>query len=399
MAKKSDSHNKGDEYSSLFEAELTAHERVFGRQNVLVNDEARARKYGIEVPSLALQYALASNVLFMEGVILLAGKQACHKSSMAFEIARWVLMSGGFARLYETEGKYSPGLAEQLIGDIRTERSWQVLSCSALDQWCESLSKSIRLYRDHFILDRKLKRGENRVPPIPACFIVDSLTGKATEGNIAAFEKEGQSQNVQGMSMAKAITYLLQSVNLSYMPWYVVVVRHLKKSADGGLYVQAHRTTGGAAMDFHGGVDLRMSVINSQRGVDWGYNIVKFKCQKNAFGANLNECAVRFSWQFVTGPAGPIQVPKWEWDLSTAEFLADCSIASVSDICRVERVSGTTSSREPKFNCSSLGLKGCCGDDLGMAVRSSGVMAQLQDALGINRWPVFDPAVVLKECP
>ena len=117
-----------DKYSAFFASELKAAKKFTGRHDLLVADESEARRYGFEIPSLALQYICQSNVLFMESLMLIAGKEATHKSSFAFEVARWVLSSGGFARLFNTEGgKFNPRLPPAVIGrHLINQNSWHV---------------------------------------------------------------------------------------------------------------------------------------------------------------------------------------------------------------------------------------------------------------------------------
>jgi len=122
-----------DAYAGFFATEMEDAAKIMGRENILVGDEARARKYGLEVPSLALQHVLGSDVFFMEHLILLAGKPKSHKSSFAFEMARWTLAANGYARLYDTELKYSPDLAENLLLGLIDQHNWQVRTCDSLD--------------------------------------------------------------------------------------------------------------------------------------------------------------------------------------------------------------------------------------------------------------------------
>lgn len=389
-----------EQYASFFEAELDQAAKVMGRHNVLVDDEAKARKYGIEIPSLALQYVTGNDVLFMEHIMLVAGKPASHKSSFAFEVGRWVIQQGGFTRLYDTEGKYSPGLAENLLGGLATNRTWQVRTCESLDAWTELFGRDMKLYRDHFILDRKLKRGEKRPPLLPACMVVDSLTGRTTEANRKTALKEGQASNTQGMRTAKHISDWMQLQHFTYLPWYIIMIRHEKEGGMDNAFMAGRKpkqTPGGKAPDFMGGYDFRFSVVNRDRFESGGYNLVQMKCTKNAFGPDNLRCSVRFSWTWETpeNSEDPIQVPRWEWDLATAEFLADYDRAGIKDICHVVRGG---SKANPRFNCRQLGLKDVTGDDLGMAVRNdAAVYRALQDYLHIKRWTKFDPSMVVPE--
>lgn len=398
------------QYSAFFGEEMKLASKVMGRHNVLVGDEAQARKYGIELPSLALQYVTQNNVLFMEHLIMIAGKPASHKSSFGFEIARWCIMqqNGGFGRLYDTEGKYSPGLAENLLGNLDNsvlgDNSWQVRVCESLDQWSELLATDLKNYRDAFIIGRRPKRGEKRMPLLPAAMIVDSLTGRTTNANIKTANKEGQASNTQGMRTAKAISDWFQLQTFTYVPWYLIVIRHEK---EGGMESFASfsrpekKTPGGRAPDFMGGYDFRFALAGSHRATNnkSGYNVVKMTLKKNAFGVDRHNCLVRFAWDWVDPEDGtdPIQVPRWEWDLATAEFLAGWERADIKDICHV--VQGGTKP-EPRFNCRQLGLKDVSGRDLGMAVRQDEkIYKALQDYLHVKRWQTFDPAVIVPPDP
>lgn len=383
------------EYAGFFKAELEQASKLIGRKNIFVGKESESRKYGIELP-FVLQYILQSNVLLMEQVLLIAGKPASHKSSFAFELARWVIQQGGFARLYETEGKFNPQLALSILGEYANERTWQVRACESLDSWVGALSKDIKLYRKMFFLDHKPKRGEKRLPLLPACMIVDSLTGKTTENNIEIISKDGKAANTQGMLTAKAINDWLQAQNFMYMPWYILLIRHEKQGGMDsaprfGFGAATKQTPGGAAPDFIGAIDLRFSVTQKQRLSGWGYNIVQIKCKKNAFGVDNLRCGVRFSWRWQkeNEAENPVQMPRWEWNLAAAELLADFDRASIKDICHVVR---TGSKSEPRFSCKQLGLKEVTGEDFGLALKQDeGIYKALQDYLHIERRQIFDP--------
>jgi hypothetical protein len=394
-----------EKYSAFFEAEMSTATRVMGRRNILVDDESNARKYGLEIPSLAMQYVVQSDVLFMESLMLVAGRPASHKSSFAFEIARWVLMYGGAARVYDTEmGKISPKLATNLIGQDRmSERTWQIRLCTSLNVWQQSISSLMRSYRKTFALNRRLEKKEKRLPLMPFCIIIDSLTGRSSTVNIESFEKDssGDSPIVQGMRNAKAISDWLQNQEWLSMPWYVVMIRHEKE----GQIAQTFRggtkpktTPGGKAPDFLGGYDFRFSVRDTHRLKDRGYNLVHIKCNKLAFGVDKRECDVRFSWEWMdVGEGVSEQIPQWEWDLATAQFLANFDHASVRDICHV--VEGGTKP-DPRFNCKQLGLTEVTGHDLGAAVRhDEKLYRDLQDYLHIARWNRFDPHMEIVEEP
>jgi hypothetical protein len=399
-----------EQYASFFDAEMREATKIMGRHNVLVGDETKARKYGVELPSLALQYVTQNNVLFMEHLIMLAGRPASHKSSFAFELARWCIMQpgGGFARLYDTEGKYSPGLAENLIGDLAHTvlgtNSWQVRVCETLDQWSELFGRDLRKYRDTFAIGRRLKKKEQRMPLLPAAMIVDSLTGRTTETNIRSAMKDGQASNTQGMRTAKSISDWLQIQTFTYTPWYIVMVRHEKPGGMQSSFMAGRaekQTPGGKAPDFMGGYDFRFAVVDRYKSDNnsRGYNLVRMVLNKNAFGVDRLRCAVRFSWQWVDpgGGAPPLQVPRWEWDLATAEFLAGWDHADIKDLCHV--VQGGTKP-DPRFNCKQLGLKDVTGQDLGLAVRQETTLYKaLQDYFHIARWQTFDPAVIVPPEP
>lgn len=390
-------------YAAFFQQEIANASKLMGRSNVLVAHEATARRYGVELPSLALQQVVTSNVLFMETIMLIAGKPASHKSSFAFEMSRWAIMQGGYARVYETEGnKVSPTLPIQLIGEsLINEQTWQVLTCDSINVWQEAFSDHIRHYREFFRVGRKLKAGEKRLPLMPACHIIDSLTGRSTEANIEAFEKDGESANTQGARNAKAINDFLQNVSLIGLPFYVVIIRHEKDGSLGqpafSAAGTARSTPGGKAPDFMGGYDLRFTVVESHREQDGGFNTVRITCRKNAFGVDRGRCDVRFSWRWMDVAGERVQVPKWEWDLSTAQLLANYDSREVRDICDVSAVE-RSSKMEPRFSSKKLGLVNVTGQEIGAAVRlDADLMKQLQDFMHISRWPAFTPTLESSE--
>ena len=146
-----------------------------------------------------------------------------------------------------------------------------------------------------------------------------------------------------------------------------------------------------------GGLDLRFTIIERHRppGDQWGYNTVRIKVQKNAFGVDGKYFDVRFSWTWMDADAGRIQVPKWEWNLATATFLAGYDRADIKDICHV--VQGG-SKPQPLFNCRQLGLREVTGHDFGIALRQDkAVYDALQKYLKISRWTKFDSNMAVPE--
>lgn len=388
----------GESLCPFFAQEIKSVQKFTGRHDLLAADASEYRRYGVEIPSLALQYVCQSNVLFMESLTLLAGPAASHKSSFAFEVARWVIEMAGFARLFNTEGgKYNPKLPIAVIGRARiNDQSWQVIDCDSTNQWQGHLAAVEKAYRKFYKYGVPPKKGETPVPLMPVVIAIDSLTGKGTEKSADYFDKKGESANTQGATVAKSISDFLQNRDFSYLPWFVIMIRHEKEGKIGETFKSfgsQKSTPGGKAPDFLGGYDFRFSLIERYRErADYQYNVVRIVCNKNAFGADKSRCEIRFSWTWEQSPNNlevVEQIPRWEWDLATAQFLANYDYASIKDICHVV-AAGTKA--EPTFSCKQLGLKGVSGDVLGAAVRQDAqIYAQLQSYLHINTWPTFDP--------
>lgn len=414
MANQEPAANGDERLSSFFASELKSATKAVGRHKILVGNELDTRRYGVMLPSLALQYILQTDVLNMESVILVDGKAKSHKSSLAFEIARWIITLGGYARLCETEGlKVSTTLVRGLIGDdLINDNSWRIFPLESIDEWRDMTTGHIELYREHFGLvtakgkkdkgrDRveteagKAKRGK-RPPLLPVCWIVDSLTGRSTEGNIETARKPG-GNNMQGATNAKSINDWLQNTSLLYLPWVIILIRHTKEGKIGlnlgPAAANQPSTPGGKMPDFVGSYNLRLSVINKVREEDFGYNVVRFKCVKNGFGVDDLACDVRLGWAWMQTEEGVVkdetaQIPRWEWDHATAELLATLGAPGIDDICGKIVVGGTKA--KPRFTCRKLGLTDVTGSEFGMAIRTDkAVLHQLQDALHIVRGKEF----------
>ena len=389
-----------DALDAFFAAELKQARAVMGSDDVLVGSADQVFKFGIPIPSLALQYVLQNDIFPMSILTMLAGKPASHKSSFCFELAKWVIANGGYARLFDAEHKYNPELSAGIIGDV-TDRQWQYRRPSNIDEWATSLSGDVSLYRKTFKLQEGDKLGTG-IPLIPACIIIDSLTGRATADINEKYETKGETNLAQGMQIANAISRWLQVETFKNLPWIVLVVRHEK---DGGVATgfsmgqPQSNTPGGKAPDYQGTIDLRFSVIKRERGdADYGYNLVRIKCHKNAIGVDKLQCDVRFGWTWIIDPATgkQKQVPKWEWDLATAQFLAGYELdTGLKDICNV--VQGPTV-KNPTFSCRQLGVDKVSGEDFGIALRQdSKLMSDLQDHLHIARCTKFSPDIFHKE--
>lgn len=385
------SKDKSDvQLDSFFEAELDRARGTVGDRRIMVGEDSDQYCYGLPIPSLAFQYVLQSDVLPFEKLIYMAGEPASNKSSFAFELARWVINAGGFARLNETERKFNPDLASALLGNV-TDRQWQIRFCEKLEEWQTLLWDDVKLYRK--FTESTGKRGKSSIPKFPACMIIDSLTGVTTEGGIDAVDKqEAGKLQAQGMRDANVISRWLQSINFTGLPWYVIFIRHEKANITESFgYGNRVRTPGGVANDYFASYDFRFKVIKRHRdqGTKYGYNLVEVKCHKNAFGINGLKFAIRMSWTAVdTGSEqGPVNVIKWEWDLATAQFLANFDKEDIKDICHVV---DTGSVNNPIFSCRQLGLKEVTADDLCLALRQeSTIFTALQNYLNIHRRKVF----------
>lgn len=380
-------------YDAFFGAELKQATVAMGKDDVVVGGQDSVMRFGLPIPSLALQYALQSDVFPMAVMTMLAGKPASHKSSFAFEIARWCITAGGYARLWDAEHKFNPDLAAGILGPLPDSRSWQYRRPDTIDEWSTNLAADVSLYREHF----KLRDGDDigsGLPLIPGCTIIDSLTGRASSEISEKFEKKGETDTAQGMRIANAIGRWLQLATFKHLPWIVLVIRHEKEGginqSFSGFGAPQPNTPGGKAPDYHNSLDLRFSVIERTREANYGYNTVRIKVHKNAFGVDKLSCDVRFSWTWMDEADGK-QAPRWEWDLATAQLLANYDRADIKQICHVTQ-SGTKA--RPLFSCRTLGVSEVNGDDFGMALRANPEITKaLQDYLHISRLRQFTPDI------
>jgi len=340
---------------------------------------------GIELPSLALKWLFDSNVLPLGHIIGLAGPPQSQKSSLALEIARWLLSQNGAVSLLDCEGgKISDTLMGSILSDAQMARL-TISACPTIDQAQAKLTALTGGLRD-------LKRDKGK--HLLYGLIVDSLTGAPTESYSAKVNKEGHDVATFG-DMAKSWTGYLRKISgdLLGQSALLVFVNHQKEQAT--TYGPPKKVTpGGVGQEYHASIYLwvkRLSLdaeakkelkAEEEALKGGGIRRLQLETRKSSMGIEGRKVRVSFTWWYDENGK---QTSLFNWAEADGVFLGEHQKdPGVSEVCAVKCFAG-------QYSCERLGLTKVSAEELGRAVAADkGLTEELQKVMHIKKHKLYD---------
>jgi len=293
---------------------------LFGGDAILNQEQAELRCGGIALPSLCLRWLFHNEAMPLSRVLTVAGLFGSCKTAMAFEISRWIVTYGGYARYYDVEQKDSPGLRRAIYRqDPELLKYISRVDCESQQQWQGAVSMDVD----------GLTPGKDGVMDVLGVGIVDSVAAAKPQEEREKFLKEKGGAGARGYaSMALLnsdwVTHITGRIGRA--PYLCLLIQHsneVQVDRMPGVTKITHK--GGAEIGFAKTVAIEMKRLsNLKEGADnsGGMNIA-MSCSKNSLGPTHRKIVARARWGYQPNPVtGELeQLFLWDWHASTIDLL------------------------------------------------------------------------------
>jgi hypothetical protein len=343
--------------------------------------------WGIPIPSLAMQWLIGGSAVFpCQRVLSVSGLPKSLKSTTIIEFLRWVVVAKGIGLYNDNEGKTSASMLDAMTWhDLDEEQQSRLLinETRSVEEWMQFATNSLKLARN-FGYGPKGKR-------VPTFLVIDSLTGKATESEIEAMEKEGSAAGRAFPIRAAAIAKFLEGYDLSNTLLSFGYVRHMKPSIDGGMpgMPAQNRESGGQAGNFKASLSLRVTKgaglsAASHPSMPFkdvpveGYTLY-MESNMSCLGPDHRRMAVDILWQYVPREDGTTkQLMKYDWGGALGTLLwgfkyseKDAQRLYEYDKDRLDKALLFTQGKSKRVNCAALGLADVSLSEFGNAIEAN----------------------------
>lgn len=378
---------------------------------------------GLPLPTLAARYLLQANIFPLSRFTQLRGEFSAGKSAMLIEIMRWFHVYGGGAIMIDTENKGSPtmmaglfGHNQQYIGRTRVE------TAASVEEWqkkymgfCQAIHKQI-----------DADNAPDRV--IPICIGVDSISAVEVDRRVEKVADEGHAAAGHPY-LARNLSDFMRTAlvpTLRHYPIALVATNHLKEEINSsGFGPPKKYAPGGASLDYYPTLILDMSKASS-KNITGRYEgqSVRIVATKNNLGAPGRKIVVNLIWYneiVATKDANGNDTYKnqqfhfWDWHTATIRLLMDIQAGDgktvpgmdpklpglVKQVCDLEYKHGTKNSDTPLIYSNALGItkqEAVSEVEASMILEDNKkVLGMLHGLLGVNDYPVCDPARKYRE--
>lgn len=383
MAKKAKAQKKTD--GPAVPASIMAAYRAVAEKKIGVGSysgsDHKDHQIGVLLPSLALEYLLGSNVLYLGALFGLAGPSQSFKSALAMEFGKIIASMGGVNFLSETEGgKISAPMMADIYGDLIDRLDIRL--AQSVEQAQQYLSFTAGYLKNQFPARNQL-----------AGLFLDSLNGPAANERTEKIEKDGYASRdfpVEALLWSKWFQSF--APKLTGWPITLIFVNHKKLDINNP---KSFRHPGGDAQDFYSTVYMHIARVRTNEGTDTIVNHVKVATVKHSFMPPGRRINLPFVLDKVTKHMG------FDWGHATAALLVDEKLVpSVKDIIKVVSSSKSMTALTRTFSCKRLGLSNVSGAELGAAVHADvELMRELREALYIHINDVWNGTMPVDEHP
>jgi RecA/RadA recombinase len=379
---------------------------------------------GLPLPSLAARYLLQANIFPLSRFTQLRGEFSAGKSAFLIEIMRWFHVYGGGAIMIDTENKGSPTMMSGIFGHNQQYMArTKVTTAASVEEWqkkymgfCQAIHKQI-----------DAENAPDRV--IPICIGVDSISAVEVDRRVEKVADEGHAAAGHPY-LARNLSDFMRTAlvpTLRHYPIALVATNHLKEEINSmGFGPPKKYAPGGASLDYYPTLILDMSKASAKNITGGRYEgqSVRIAATKNNLGAPGRKIVVNLMWynDIVAGrdangeeTYSNKQYHYWDWHTATIRLLMDLQAADkkpqpgtdpklpalLRQICDLEYKHGTKNAEVPLVFSSALGISkqdALSEVEASMALESNKkVMGLLHGILGVNDYPVCDPARKFRE--
>lgn len=325
-----------------------------GGAQILTHDESLLRLGGIAVPALAVRYLFYQDALPLGRTLTLSGLFRSNKSSLAFEMACWILRHWGLAWYNSVEQKDAPEMRSAACDyDPALLRWFEPVECRTQEQWQGAAAAQFES-----IFKASEKRKDWRTYGVS---IVDSVAAAKPKKEVEKFLSENGGAGMRGY----ATVALLNSDWLMHMagrvssgPFLLLLIQHSSEvPVDGIPGATQRKQKGGGEIGFVKSTALELSRIQDFKETDSGGGAkIKIACTKNSFGPTNRSITVPVKWWWEPSPEpDPVtgihlrrQRYVWDWHEATIDLLLSFETMDgrkqtwkqLKEVCDIHKVTG-----------------------------------------------------------
>lgn len=398
LAERRDPRNRSFVVSDMLSAAILDEKNHTGARGSIVVAEEDELITGLPLPSLAMEYLLASSVLPLGRLIHLYGAWASCKSTLLYEIFRWHVLCGGLGFLAETEQKISTDMWQNYIS-IGGKPRGAFCTCKFVEAWQQYVLDKLKFCRKR--MDGTVAEpGVGRI--IPVALGLDSLAACMSEKTHDQIMSDGHATRGFAVEAALNARFLrVFKTELDELPMTFVLVNHMTQRTDSVTQNVVEGTLGGVFSNFAATMELKLRRIGKKQTMaDHEQNNVRIQCMKNSFGPDNRTITVGVKYWFSKKRGETSAVPvgsRFDWHTSTFDLIEKQLVGSQATQCKkVLELERTTVGRDTLVYSKALGIsKGDAMDleSLGeVLMQNKPVVARLRELLQIKVRPVFGPA-------
>lgn len=399
--------------SALLTASLQAAKVEYKDHRIMAVGRADKLIMGLRIPFL-LQYVLGQSILQLSQFYQVVGEPSSNKSAFGFELVRLFAENGGFGYLIENENKFSPNFANSICGypdELGTVTNpvdtLGVVPANSLEDWqakYQYLHRQVRQRMEPAKTKKNRSAGLGRIYPV--MFMLDSISGKLSEGKADKIDERGFASRDYAVEAALIQDFLKKIVvDLVGWPFIFVAINHLKKRQKTVGHGIDRQKPGGTHISFQEAIELELTRIKKLRFVDGrvdaassetGGNRIKIQNKKNSMGQDERAVQVDILWRYDISPAdGELrQYTEWDWGGGLVELLTTIESATArKQIRSIVDITPKTDGKTRLYYSKALGIRESSAvtrKDLGQALESrEDLLVSLRRVFGIATYGQF----------
>ena len=279
--------------------------RKFGKIDAPVTTKDHLFNYpGVPLKPLALQYLLQGDVFPVNTLTLLAGREACCKSSLVLWLCRQFMDYGGHAVYInaESRAKFPTDIARGLVAqDLEGTPGFDYVEATSADETQEIIQgwiKSAKEMNDG-IREHNLKYPDDLWPECPVLIGLDSFAAAISQAEIDKIEKNGHG-SASIAPFAKIWTTPLAKIIGDLPGSNVALVFIYHEKVEPSMY-GARTIVGGRGQQHAASISIRLRHSRGGNSVeeliDRGTTWLGMSLDKNCMGgAKTREVELSFNW-------------------------------------------------------------------------------------------------------
>jgi hypothetical protein len=317
----------GDQFSEMRDgiqaAALKQLQTHFKGTSMLTHDETMWRCGGIAMPALCLRYLQHQEAFPLGRTLTLSGLYGSNKTSLSFEILRWLLIYRGIGWYNDVERKDSPGMRESMLRyDRELLDNVHMLECPTQDLWQSGV-------RTQFDSVMKMSAKYDNKLQVLGGSIVDSVAAAKPAAEAARNMKEHggaghRTHPVVALYNSDWLSGIVHTVAAG--PFVLMLIQHSSDVAVEGMPgVTTRKQKGGMEVAFAKTSAFELTKRRDLKETSSGGGVViKIQCSKNAMGPAKRVIEVPVRWYYEPDPVNAGRMRQqyyWDWHHGTIQLL------------------------------------------------------------------------------